>query len=86
MGCAGLGGVLGGLLGGAEAGDSVSANLSLLLLPPPLPDPEGLPVEEEELEGLSFMGVPDMRSQMLMGPAQRGVGWTAGSECFPLQK
>jgi len=42
-----------------------------------LPDPEGL-------EGL--LGVPDMRSQMLMGPAQRGVGWTAGSECFPLQK
>jgi hypothetical protein len=67
--------------GGAEAGDSVSAGLLLLLLPPPLPDPEGLPVEEEELEGLSLMGVPDMRSQMLMGPAQRGVGWTAGLEC-----
>ena len=72
--------------GGAEAKDCDSAALFCPLLPPPLPDPEGLPVEEEELEGLSLMGVPDMRSQMLMGPAQRGVGWTAGSECFPLQK
>ena len=55
---------------GAKAGVSVSAGL---LLPPfaaPLPDPEGLPVEEEGLEG--FLRVPDMRSQMLMGPAQRG--------------
>jgi hypothetical protein len=57
--------------GGAEAKDCDSAGLCPLL-PSPLPDPEGLPVEEEELEGLSFMGVPDMRSQMLMGPAQRG--------------
>jgi hypothetical protein len=66
--------------GGAEAGDSVSADLLLLLLLPPLPDPEGLPGEQEELESLSFMGVPDMRSQVLMGPAQRVVGGTAGSE------
>jgi hypothetical protein len=71
---------------GAKAGDSVSADLFVPLLPAPLPDPEELPVEEEGLEGLSFLGVPDMRSQMLMGPAQRGVGWTAGSECFPLQR
>jgi len=69
--------------GGAEAKDCDSAALFCPLLPPPLPDPEGLPVEEEELEGLSLMGVPDMRSQMMMGPAQRGVGGTAGSECFP---
>ena len=60
--------------GGAETGDSVSADLFWPLLPAPLPDPEGLPVEEVELEGLSLLGVPDMRSQMLMGPAQRG-GW-----------
>ena len=66
--------------GGAEAKDCDSAALFCPLLPPPLPDPEGLPVEQEELEGLSFMGVPGMRSQMLMGPAQRGVGGTAGSE------
>jgi len=71
---------------GAKAGVSVSAGLLLPPLAAPLPDPEGLPVEEEGLEGLSFLRVPDMRSQMLMGPAQREGGWTAGSECFPLQK
>jgi hypothetical protein len=70
--------------GGAEAKDSDSAALFWPLLPPPLPDPEGLPVEEEELEGLSIMGVPDMRSQMLMAPAQRGEGGTAGSKCFTM--
>jgi hypothetical protein len=60
---------------GAEEGDSVSADLLWLVLLPPLPYPEGLPGEEEELIGLSLMGVPDMRSQMLMGPAQgRGGG------------
>ena len=49
--------------GGAGAGDSVSADLLLLLILPPLPDPEGLPLDEEELEGLSlFLGIPDMRS------------------------
>ncbi len=61
--------------GGARAGDSVSADLLLLLLLLPLPDPEGLPVEEEGLESLSMLlAVPDMRSQMLMGPAQREGG------------
>ena len=70
--------------GGAGAGDSVSADLLLLLLPPPLPDPERLPVEEEELEGL--LGVPDMRSQMLMGPAHREEGVDSRIRVFSTAK
>jgi hypothetical protein len=71
--------------GSAEAGVSVSADLLLLVLPsPPLPDPEGLPVEEEELEGL--LGVPDMRSQMLMGPAHREGGVDSRIRVFPTAK
>ena len=63
--------------GGGETEESVSAALfwPIWLLLPPLPDPEGLPVEEEELESLSMLlGIPDMRSQNLMGPAQREGG------------
>jgi hypothetical protein len=69
--------------GGAGAGDSVSAGL-LFLPPPPLPDPEGLPVEEEELEAL--LGVPDMRSQMLMGPAHREEGVDSRIRVFSTAK
>ncbi len=59
--------------GAGEAGDSVSAGLFWPMLPPPLPDPEGLPVEEEELEALSLLlEIPDMRS--LDGTCPEGGG------------
>jgi hypothetical protein len=70
--------------GGAKAGGSVSAGLLVPPLAAPLPDPEGLPVEEEELEGL--LGVPDMRSQMLMGPAHREEGVDSRIRVFSTAK
>ena len=72
--------------GGAKAGGSVSAGLLVPPLAAPLPDPEGLPVEEEELEGLSLIGVPDMRSQMLMGPAHREEGVDSRIRVFSTAK
>jgi hypothetical protein len=74
--------------GGGETGESVSATLfwPIWLLLPPLLDPEGLPVVEEELEAL-LLGIPDMRSLDGTCPEGGGEGWGGSnnlSQAHPL--